>query len=477
KTKESSNLFCLMGRRRIGKSTLIQEFSKGFKNFFEIQGLGPDSHPSLQVQLDHFASVISLKFNSRKEHFEDWSEAFYALAKLTKKKEWLILLDEISWMSQGDLHFALKLKEVWDVAFKKNERLFLVLCGSVSSWIEDNILNNASFEGRISGQLNLGPLDIVEINQFWEKRHCHYSAMEKIFLLAITGGVPKYLEEINYRLPVESNLHSLCFSKNGFLFNEYKKIFLDLFKRKGPILDKIIRLCLTQKLSMADLSRKLKKRQDGDISRYVHILELSGFLSKDYSFRPSGEAMRSAHLRVTDNYLRFYIKCIEPLSLRIEKASLQITSLHQWPNFESILGYQLENLVHFNKASIHQQLHLTPQQILSSAPYFQNKSSENRGSCQIDLLIHTTMDLFFLCEIKSGELDKKVIAQIKQKMDRLKLPARMALRPVLIHLADIPSSLLSEYRRFFYQTVAFQQLLTEKGHHATPAMPHVPGAF
>ncbi|MBF0314994.1 MAG: hypothetical protein HQK52_16345 [Oligoflexia bacterium] len=115
--------------------------------------------------------------------------------------------------------------------------------------------------------------------------------------------------------------------------------------------------------------------------------------------------------------------------------------------------------IHFNKASIHKLLHLTPQQILSSAPYFQKKNSENRGSCQIDLLIHTTMDLFFLCEIKSGELDKKVIAQIKQKMDRLKLPARMALRPVLIHLADIPPSLLSEYRRFFHLTVAFQQLL------------------
>lgn len=112
------------------------------------------------------------------------------LAKLSEKGKYIILLDEIYWMSFGDDTFAGKLKIAWDTRFKLNSKIILALCGSVSSWIEKNILNNTNFVGRISWQKNLGELDIKSCSKFWWKMEI--SNKEKIKLLAIMGGIPKY---------------------------------------------------------------------------------------------------------------------------------------------------------------------------------------------------------------------------------------------------------------------------------------------
>src|SRR4051812_19283567 len=97
KKKKISSLVCVMGRRRIGKSSLIEEFGKEWNSFIEIQGLGPNEKASNVDQLDHFATALSIHFNIRKQNFNDWTEAFHTLAQLTQKGEHLILLDEISW--------------------------------------------------------------------------------------------------------------------------------------------------------------------------------------------------------------------------------------------------------------------------------------------------------------------------------------------------------------------------------------------
>ncbi|HEV7138735.1 MAG TPA: hypothetical protein VGN43_19010 [Steroidobacteraceae bacterium] len=65
-----------------------------------------------------------------------WQDAFALLARLTEGQRALIFLDEISWMASRDADFVGQLKIAWDTRFKKNPRLVLVLCGSVSSWID-----------------------------------------------------------------------------------------------------------------------------------------------------------------------------------------------------------------------------------------------------------------------------------------------------------------------------------------------------
>ncbi len=147
--------------------------------------------------------------------FDNWHQAFETLAGLTSKGPLIIFLDEISWMAGKDKDFVGKLKGVWDTKFKKNKQLLLILCGSVSSWIQDNILNDKGFMGRISLTLNLEELPLHEASKFWGSKFI--PSYEKFKILCVTGGVPRYLEEIQPKLTAEQNIKNLCFSQGGIL--------------------------------------------------------------------------------------------------------------------------------------------------------------------------------------------------------------------------------------------------------------------
>lgn len=461
KDKKTSSLVCVLGRRRVGKSTLIEEYGKCFKNFVSIQGLAPAKGVNNRTQLDHFSQRLAQHFKKDRHYFESWSEALFKLGEFTKKGEHLIFLDEISWMGQFDPAFASSLKECWDIILKKNPKLILIVCGSVSSWIEDNIIKNMNFEGRLSLEINLEELSLIESNEFFQKKHLKINSSEKLLALSIMGGIPKYLEEIIESETLEKNLIRLCYTKEGILFNDFEKIFTEIFERKSKILEKIIRACLDSKLSPSEVSKKIGRAYNEEIHHYIHLLELSGFLSRDYYYKPDGAMSKLSHLRVKDNYLRFYLKNIEPLKEQISKKSRVIKSLRELKNIEGLLGYQFENLILANRSLIHQLLELETHEILFSSPYKQNKIQSNKGACQVDLLIGTQMNSYFVCEIKSQKvIDKRIIAEVTKKLKVLTLPKRTSVHPVLIFAGEIYPPHFEEINSFFFKLISFDDIIT-----------------
>jgi AAA+ ATPase superfamily predicted ATPase len=461
RSKKTASFVCVLGRRRIGKSALIEEWSKKFQNFFEVQGLGPEENTSHLDQLEHFAKELSHKFKVPKPSLSDWDDAFEYLAKITSKGEWLLFLDEISWLSTGDDLFAVKLKSAWDTKFKKNPKLILVVCGSVSTWIENNILNSSHFLGRVSLDINLKELSLLEVSQFWDKNNYHIGPLEKMLTLSITGGVPKYLEEIIKTNTSSKNLAQLCFDTGGILYRDFDKIFKDIFQRRSKNLEKIVRLCLDEKLTPAELAKKLKIDHNSDLTEALHILELSGFISRDYYFKTdTSEVTKASHLRVKDNYTRFYLKIIEPLKQKIEKGGVKISDLAEIKNIDSIMGYQLENLLLANKDLIHQKLEIKSFDVQSSAPHVQKKTSRIKKACSVDLLIHTKLDVFFLCEFKCKKvITQEIIKEIKLKMNALAIPKRCSLKPVLIYSGKIDPNHAPIILDYFYRVIDFDELM------------------
>ena len=143
-------------------------------------------------------------------------------------------------MGSKDPNFLGKLKSAWDQYFKKNDQLILILCGSVSSWIDENILSSTAFVGRISFTLNLEELSLQDCNKFWNKTGAKVSPYEKLKILSVTGGVPRYLEEIDPSQNAEFNIKQLCFKKGGILTTEFEKVFSDLFSSRSKIYKEII---------------------------------------------------------------------------------------------------------------------------------------------------------------------------------------------------------------------------------------------
>ena len=143
--KTTPSLVVIKGRRRIGKSRLITEFANTScaHSFWSFAGLAPEDGICAQTQRDNFARQLALMLKTPPMTFLDWSDAFEHLSLHIKPGD-LILLDEISWMGSKDPSFIPKLKAWWD---KQTRHMVLVFCGSVSTWIEENILKSTAFLG------------------------------------------------------------------------------------------------------------------------------------------------------------------------------------------------------------------------------------------------------------------------------------------------------------------------------------------
>ena len=432
--KKTASLVVCKGRRRIGKSALAAEFGKTQKKFISFQGLSPRPGQTNQDQLDHFVEELVRQTNIPRMSVKTWTDAFDALAITLKNQRSLVLLDEISWMGAHDPDFAGRLKISWDVKLSRFSKLIVLVCGSVSSWIEENILNSADFVGRLSATIDLKELNLRESSQLMDPQS-RMRATDKIKILSVTGGVPRYLEEVNSRLTAEQNIKMLCFEPQGFLLHEFDRIFNDIFDRRSKKYRAIIRLLLKGHLSTQEICAKLKVEQNGSISRYLTDIEHSGFIARDYShILGSKTPAKLSRYRISDNYLRFYLRYIEPEKSKIAGKLYQNTHLGSLTQWNTIMGLQVENLILANLVDIVSALKLDPNMIVAAGPYFQTKSAKTKGACQIDLLIELKNGLAYACEVKFREkIGKSIVDEVKKKIEFLRKPRNFSVRPVLIY--------------------------------------------
>ena len=453
KKRKVAGIIVCCGRRRIGKSTLIEHFGERTR-FLEFYGLAPSEELTNQDQLAHFGELMGLRFNIPAMKFENWNHAFTTLAGLTSSGRVIIFLDEISWMAGRDQDFPAKLKGVWDTKFKKNHELILVLCGSVSSWIQDNILNDKGFMGRVSLTINLEEMPLYDANKFWANRMV--SSYEKFKILCVTGGIPRYLEEIQPEQTAEQNIKRMCFSKGGILVEEFDKIFVDMFSRRANDYKRIVQVLSHSTLEQAEICKRLGVNQTGGFSKMLTTLQQSGFLARDYVYNGTVKRAKLYKYRLKDNYLRFYLNYIEPKKKLIEQGVYRDLHLEELPGWLSIIGLQFENLVLSNLNALQRLLQISPSSVLSVSPYFQHKTQRTQA-CQIDLLIQTRHTLY-ICEIKfRKQIPLSVVDEVKEKIHKIKIPKTTSVRPVLIYEGELSSNIKAE--NFFSHLISFEDLL------------------
>jgi uncharacterized protein len=451
--KKSASLIVIRGRRRIGKSRLVQEFASKITHY-NFSGLPPTVDSSAHDQREEFARQLQRELKIPLPRADDWGDLFWHLAQHTQKGKIVIILDEISWMGFKDPNFLGKLKIAWDLYFKTNPQLILVVCGSISSWIEQNILSSTGFMGRISLDIRLEELSLAECNEFWNAEKEIVSNFDKFKCLSVTGGVPRYLEEILPNKTAEENIQRLCFQREGLLFAEFEQIFSDLFASRSGTYKKIVQRLAEGPCSLSDIYQALGVDKSGVISQYLDDLITSGFVAQDFTWHlKTGSESKLSLYRLKDNYLRFYLKYIDPNKNKIEAGRLKLP-----PQWQTIMGLQFENLVLNNRKALINLLSIDAADIIYDNPYFQRKTRNQQG-CQIDYMIQTKFGSCYLCEIKylSREVGFSVVEEVKLKIRTLNLPKHLSVRPVLIHVNGAEEQVIES--GFFSSIVDFGDFL------------------
>lgn len=451
--KKTSSLVVIKGRRRIGKSRLILEFSKEIKTFL-FTGLPPEEKTTAQTQREYFVQQMQRFLGIKGIKADDWGDIFWNLSKVTQRGRLLLVFDEVNWMGSFDHTFLGKLKSAWDLHFKNNPRLILILSGSLSSWIDENILSSTGFMGRTSLELTLDELPLSVCNLFWRKQAKFVTPYEKFKILSVTGGVPRYLEEVDPHLSAEQNIYNLAFRKGGLLVEEFERIFSDLFSKRSKRYKQIVEQLVEASASLDTIAKALKLAKSGTLSKYLEDLVETGYVSRDYTWNiKQGKESNLCTFRLKDNYLRFYLKYIHPQRIQIDKNRIKMP-----PAWASIMGLQFENLVLNNFHRIHALLPLDPREIVYDNPYFQRPTEEHPG-CQIDYLIQTRFNTLYVCEVKFSKepIGASVIEEVKLKCKRLSRPKNYSIRPVLIHVNGVTDAVVES--EFFAKIIDFGKFL------------------
>lgn len=443
--KSSASFVVVRGRRRVGKSRLIEEFSHHFDHYHVFTGLAPDKDTTAEHQLKEFSRQMARQFNTARAVYEDWSDAFWAMAERVQSGRILLFFDEISWMGSKDPTFLAKIKDVWDRRLKQNDRLVFVVCGSASSWIEENLLSSSAFVGRISYTLTLEPLPLADCDRFWPNS---ISAYEKFKVLVVTGGIPKYLEEIDPKQPAEENIKRLCFTRGGSLVEEFDLIFSDIFLRDSEDYRRILEALCRGAKEVEEITDFLHRATAGRIPEYLRELELAGFVARDYTWNlRTGEDGKLSRFRLRDNYLRFYLKYIQKNRNKIERENYALKSLGSLPEWSAMMGLQFENLVLNSRRQVHELLRIDPQDIVNENPFYQRKTHRHAG-CQIDYLIQSRFGSLYPCEIRFSKepVGSAVIPEVQAKIAALGRPIGISFRPVLIHVNGVTTDIVdSDY--------------------------------
>ncbi|MDR0425326.1 MAG: ATP-binding protein [Clostridiales Family XIII bacterium] len=204
----------IYGRRRVGKTTLIKEFLKGKKGIYFIA-----REAGGMVNLKAFSNdvySVTAKELVGNASFSDWDGAFDYISQNSMDGRLVLAIDEYPFLAGGYRPISSILQAHIDAQFTES-RLFLILCGSSMSFMENQVLGYKSpLYGRRTAQFKIAPFSFFESLPFLEA----FPKEGRAILYGVVGGVPEYLNKISASKSVRENIIDLFLTSSGLLFEE-----------------------------------------------------------------------------------------------------------------------------------------------------------------------------------------------------------------------------------------------------------------
>lgn len=310
--EKKSQLFVLYGRRRVGKTELVREFTKDKDSIYFLCEKTSIRRNIIKLSSYFYENTNNLLFN--KLQFEDFEDLFKLFLEIKRdKKKKVIILDEFPFLIELNSGTTSIFQRIWDELLKDRDDIFLILLGSSVSMMEEEVLSHRSpLYGRRTAQWKLNEFKLNELKYFLP----NYSFEDLIKLYSFVGGVPFYLQKINNSLEFYENIYDIFLYKGGFLYEEAENL-LKLEFRESKNYKLILRAISEGKTKSGEIINYSGLDKTA-ISRYMEILENLNLVGYEFPLLRVNK-LKNRHYFIKDNYFNFWFKYIFPNKSKIEE--------------------------------------------------------------------------------------------------------------------------------------------------------------
>lgn len=419
---DESEFVAIYGRRRIGKTYLVNE-TFGYKFAFHHAGLKRDS---LKEQLEHFRLSLMRQGYWNCPKIKSWLEAFYHLEvyleHLPDGKK-VVFLDEMPWMDTFKSGFLVALEAFWNSWATSRKDVLLVACGSATTWIINKILRNkAGLHNRVTRKIKLLPFTLRECELYAKEKHLGYDRRQIAECYMVLGGVAYYWSLWEKGKSPSQNINALFWSEQGGLIEEFRELYDSLFRHSEPYIDivNVLGRCRNG-MTREDLRKELKIGSSGNLSTYLTNLEEYGFIRKYHNIMKS---TKECTYQLMDNYTIFYFQFLKGKHAQAgDYWSDGITNAAK----NAWRGLAFERLCLDHISQIKKALGISG--MLSDVYFWRYapKAPDETG-VQIDLLIDRKDGIINVCEMKyaPGEyaIDKEEMSRLQNRLEVFRLHAK-----------------------------------------------------
>lgn len=323
----------IYGRRRVGKTAIINEFVKG-KDSICFTGVETNE----KQNLENFSKCI-LEFETGIEvdtSFSSFQAALEYVFKLSQNKRIVLCIDEYPYVARASKSLASTLQLLID-KYKDNSKLFLILCGSSMSYMEDHVLAyKAPLYGRRTAQFKVFPFEFSEVCKYFN----NFSDEDKAVAYGIVGGTPQYLLQLNDKMSMEDNIKNIYLNPISSIYEEPNNL-LKQEVREPAIYNAVINAIATGASKLSEISGKIG--EDTCVcSTYIKNLVTLGIVKKE---TPYGESVgRKTIYSIEDNMFRFWYRFVPVNASIISRGATELAYSRIEPQISDYMGAVFEEI-------------------------------------------------------------------------------------------------------------------------------------
>ena len=390
----------IYGRRRVGKTFLVKEMFQDKMTFYH-SGLSPfdkERKISMRDQLEAFYASLQRYGMEESSCPKSWMEAFRLLGELLDQiddgKRQLIFIDELPWMDTPRSKFLMAFEHFWNTWGAWHDRVMLIVCGSATSWMLDNLINSkGGLYDRLTWQIKLSPFTLGECKEFFNAKNIMLSTYDIVECYMILGGIPYYLNYLQRGKSIAQNIDLLFFDRNAKLASEFQRLFGSLFVNPDDYM-KIVRLLAKRHTGYTrdEITSKLGMTSGGTFTRMLESLVASDFI---VSYHPFGISQKEIRYKLCDSFCLFYLRFVDGHNRQDESFWLH----HQnAPQLNAWRGLAFEQVCFAHVFKIKKALGV--EGVASSESALIIRGDEEKRGAQIDMLIVRDDRVVNLCEMK-----------------------------------------------------------------------------